>query len=452
LTGLSLVIAGLGSFLWRRARPERLGWIGPVLAVAVSGVLLMLGRHHRHAIPATVANLQFVRPVSGTDDVRVQGVAGLFSPEGGAAKIAAELGGWLMPDMTGLEGSARRMIWTDLDEWRWENLPGPAGLRSAKFLASAVTIERLEAHATFGPAGIEGRLHVGARRLATDAVLATREGRIGVQVAGDGAFAARSGDIFAPGQFLAGALWTDEQHRRGRILQMLLTNPLRQEFPTAPQLLFWTDPWDLGFQFDAGQNSLGAALVAVPLQWERPPPGTQVAIPAPLLPYRATAGPDGLVPGLWDYRKRRWQEKSSPSATWLRFQVPSVLLPIDIERARVLLEVSGPVGKLELAGLDRKEGGQKEAGQKLAVPLKTWIDPWGKLELPITQADLLPISADGGLLLRISGGDPKRPELTQPDPENSSKTIPWKIESLSLELDVKTAPAPLAGAQPVGEK
>ena len=447
LSGLSLLVASLGSFLWRRARPEILGWAGPGLAVAVSVVLVLLGRHHRHAVPATVASIQFVQPVPGTDAVRVQGVAGLYSPEGGAATIAAERGGWLMPEMTGLEGSARRMVWTDLDEWRWENLPELAGLRSATFLASAVTTERLEARATFGPEGVVGHLHIGARRVATDAMLATRDGRIGVQVRSDGAFVARQGDIFAPGQFLAGAFWTDEQNRRGRLLQRLLTNPLRQDYPAAPHLLFWTDPWDVGFQFDAGRNSLGAALVAVPLQWERPSPGTQVAIPAPLLSYRAIVGPDGSSPsGLWDYRKRRWQEKSGPSATWLRFQVPAVLLPVEVERAHVVLQVTGPVGKLEIAGV-----GQNEAGHKNAVPLKTWIDPWGKLSLEITQAELLPISADGGLLLRVSGGDPERPELTQPDPENSSN-IRWRIEWLSLELDVKTARAPLASGQPAGEK
>jgi hypothetical protein len=207
----------------------------------------------------------------------------------------------------------------------------------------------------------------------------------------------------------------------------------------VPQLLFWTGPWDVGFRYDSDRSSLGAALVALPLQWERPPPGTHAAVPAPLLPYRAIVGPDGMKPsGLWDYRKRHWQEKSWPSATWLRFDIPLMLLPLEIERARVSLQVSGPVGKLEIAGRREKD----------AVPLQTWIDPWGKLSLEITQVELLPISADGGLLLRVSGGDPDRHELTQPDPEGGSKPVPWRIDSLSLELDVKTARAPLAGAEP----
>jgi hypothetical protein len=434
LSGLGVTLAVLAVFLARQSRPETLGWAGPGMAVAVSVVLALLGRQQRIAIPETVASLQFVEPVPGTGDVRVQGIVGLFSSEGGAARIASRRAGWIMPDMTGLEGATRRMVWTDLDDWQWENFPNATALRTATLLAPGGDVtERIEANATFGPSGVEGHLQLGARHAATDAILATREGRIGVQFQRDGKFVARDGDVLAPGQFLPGGLWTDEQNRRARIIEMLLTSQQRPDFPSAPQLLFWTGPWDLGFEFDAGRNSLGAALVAVPVHWERPSPGTRVTIPVPLLPYRAAVGPDGLEPAaMWDPRNRSWQEKSAPSATWLRFQVPLVLLPIEVERARVVLNVTGPVGKLEIAGQRNNN----------AVPLKTWIDPLGQLSLEITQTELLPISRDGGLLLRISGGDPDRPELTHTETDSGPKTNYWRILSLALELDVKTAVSP----------
>ncbi len=430
LSALCLVIGGMAVFLWRLARPEILGWAGPALALAISVVLVFIGRLHRGAVPPTVASLQFVEPAPGTNDVRVHGVTGLFSSEGGPATIAGDKGGWLVPDMAGLEGQTRRLVWTDLDQWRWENFSELVGLRSANFSASVATSEKVEGRATFGSSGIEGRLHVGANRPVTDAILATRDGRFGVQVDGDGRFNAGPGDVLAPGQFLAGAIWSDEQNRRAKVVEMLLADPQRQDYPATPQLLFWTAPWDVGFEFDAGRKALGAALVVVPLHWERPPPGTHARIPAPLLPYRGAIGPDGLqLTGLWDHRKRRWQAKSTPSATWLRFQIPDVLLPAKIERARLTLHVSGPVGKLEVAGRRLND----------AVPINTWIDPGGKLSLEITQTELLPITADGGLLLRVSGGDASRPELTRPDPADNSKSVNWQIESLALELDVVTA-------------
>lgn len=429
LVGFSVVLAALGVLLSRWDRLASLGTIGPVLAVTVSLVLVWLGRQQRQAVPPAVASMQFVQAVSGTDDVRVGGVVGLFSPEAGHSGISARSGGWLMPDMSGLQGTTRRMIWTDLDDWQWDNLPSPVGLRSAAFSQSRELPERLEARATFGPDGLTGRLHTGGSHSPSDAILATRDGRVGVDLRGDGTFVARADNVFAGEQFLAAGLLSDEQNRRQQTLENLLTNPQRRDFPPAPQLLFWCEPWDVGFRFDEGRRSFGAALVAVPLIVQRPPSGTEVALPSPFLPYRVTIGPDGSAPSGWfDDRNRTWAEKSWPSTTWLRFQVPPVLLPIAVQRGRVVVRVTGPVGKLEVAG---------QRGADI-VPIKTWIDPVGSLTLDLTDTNLLHVSEDGGLILRVSGGDPDRPELTGADKGRGAKMSYWQIESLTLELHVKT--------------
>lgn len=433
LIGLSVLLAGLGICLWRANRLELMGVIGPSLGLVVSLVLVLLGQHQRSAVPASVASVQFVQVVSGTDDVRVQGVAGLFAPETGTATVSGQQGGWLMPEMTGLKGTTRRMIWTDLGTWHWENLPESAGLRSATFRQSGPTANRIEARATFGPTGVIGRLRSGVGHSPSDVVLATRDGRIGVEVRDDRTFVARAESVFTSEQFLSAGLLTDEQNRRRRTLQHLLTNPQRHEYPVTAQLLYWSDPWDLGFRFGERPKYFGAALVAVPVQWERPPVGIEVAIAAPLLPYRATIGPDGaLPPALWDHKQHTWQEKAVPSSTWLRFQVPVVLLPLQVQRTRLMIQVTGPVGKLEIAAHRAPD----------IVPLKTWIDPVGTLALDITDTELLNVSADGGLLLRVSGGDSDRPELTNADLQHGEKRSYWQIESLTLDLRGKTIDSP----------
>ncbi len=433
LIGLSVLLAGLGICLWRVNRLELMGAIGPSLGLVVSLILVLLGQLQRSAVPASVASVQFVQAVPGTDDVCVQGVAGLFSPETGTATVSGRHGGWLMPEMTGLKGTTRRMIWTDLGTWHWENLPGSAGLRSAMFRQSGPTADRIEARATFGPAGVIGRLHGGAGHSPSDVVLATRDGRIGVEVQDDRTFVANADSVFTLEQFLSAGLLTDEQNRRRQTLQHLLTNPQRREYPASAHLFYWSDPWDLGFRFGDRPKSFGAALVAVPVQWERPPVGTEVAVAAPLLPYRPTIGPDGTVPpALWDFKQHLWQEKSVPSSTWLRFQVPSVLLPLQAERAHLKIQVTGPVGKLEIA-VPRSTD---------IVSLKTWIDPVGTLTLDIADTDLLNVSADGGLLLRVSGGDPDRPELTNADLQHGEKRNYWQIESLLMDLRGKTMNPP----------
>lgn len=435
LMGFSVVLAALGWWLWRRSRLEMLGLISPALALSVSVLLVWLGWQQRQSVPAAVASVQFVRAVPGTDDLRVEGVTGLFSPETGTATTGSKQGGWMMPDMTGMQGTTRRMVWTDLDEWHWENLPESAGLTNAALQQSSTMTERLEARATFGPEGLSGRLHASAAHDPTDAVLATQNGRIGVELRDDGTFLAKSAAVFSAEQFLGADLLSDEQHRRQRALIQLLNDPQRRDYPTEPQLLFWSKPWSLGLQFAQNRQTLGAALVAVPLKLERPPTGTEVSLASPLLPFRETLGPDDVGPnGLWDHRHREWQEKSFPTMTWLKFQIPPVLLPVAVQRGRLAIQVAGPVVRLEIAGHRRS--------QNDIVPIKIWNDPVGTLSLELTDPEMLQVAADGGLLLRISGGDPKLLDqamiVTNPD----AKLSYWRIESLALELHAKTTEAP----------
>ncbi len=431
LLGFSALLMGLGTWLRRQSRLEFLGAIGPGLALSISLILVLLGRQQRNAVPATVANLQFVQPIAGTDDVRISGVAGMFSSDSGTATIGIQKGGLLLPDSAGLESTTRRMVWTDHDAWSWENFPETAGLRSATFQTAAEYPDRLEASATFGPEGLAGRLHLPVESRPADVILATRDGRIGVEVRGDGTFTAQSDNVLANEQFLSAELLSDEQGRRRRLLQQLLANPERRDFPEAPHLFVWTEPWDIGFRFGENRRSLGSALIAVPLKLQRPSVGTEIRIASPFLPYYGAIGPDGSPPtGWWDAQHRQWIEKSRPSETWLRFQIPTVLLPIAIERGRVTVQVNGPVGKLTLSGLHPKT--------KAIVPLKTWTDPVGTLSLEITDPNLLTASVDGRLLLHVAAGDADLPELNQPQSTDSSIMSYWQIESLNLELNVKT--------------
>ncbi len=434
LLGFSVLLATLGFWLWRRRRLEVLGVISPALALLVSVILVSLGWAQRQSVPAAVARVQFVRAVPGTDDVRVEGVAGLFSPDAGIMTAGSKGGGWLMPDMAGLAGKTRRMVWTDLDEWQWEHLPETAGLMNATLLQSATLPERMEARATFGPEGLSGRLHAADAHDPTDAMLATRDGRIGVDLRGDGTFVTRANAVFTAEQFLAAYLLSDEQHRRQRTLMQLLDDPQRRDYPDEPQLLFWSKPWSLGFQFEQNRQILGSALVAVPLKLERPPTGTDVSLAAPLLPYREVVGPDDIgLTGLWDYRRREWQQRTSLATTWLKFQIPRVLLPVAVQRGRLVIRVTGPVGRLEIAGL--------RPNHKEIVSIQTWKDPVGTLTWELTDSELLSVTADGGLLLRISGGESTPLEQETSLPDSDSKVSYWQIESLALELRVRTTEA-----------
>jgi hypothetical protein len=330
----------------------------------------------------------------------------------------------MLPDRTGQKGQTTRLVWTDMHAWEWEHLPPTSGQRLAEFAITNSTAQQIQATATFDSAGLTGKLHTEGLTNPADVVLATQIGRMGADLKADGSF--RASQVFSGEQFIAADLLSDEQNRRSRTLSAVLSSTTSPDYPHEPILLVWTDPLDLKFHFDEGHRQLGAALIAVPLTLERPADGSEVKIPSPFLPYRAVVGPDGVAAsGLYDYRRRQWQDRSVPSFAWLRFQIPGVLDPLEPLRAKVTVQVAGPVGKLEISALRGSE----------TIPVKTWTDPVGTLSVEITDPALLRIT-EGGFLLKVAGGDPSRPGLTQ----STGKANYWRIESLRLDLTGKTAP------------
>jgi hypothetical protein len=324
-----------------------------------------------------------------------------------------------------MEETARRLVWTDLESWQWENLPGAPGLRTATLLESQRLSEPVRAELALDEQGVVGHLTLPEGLSAADGVLATRRGRIGVEFEDEGTLRAPAAQVLTDAQFLSAGVLSDEQARRSELLREMLSASPDERFPEHPTLLFWTGPWRLGLQFHERFQSAGSALVAIPVRFRRPAAGAEITIPAPLLPYREAIGVDGSVPtGLFDSRQLAWIRKSAPTSTWLQFQAPRSLLPIAPRTARLVIRVDGPVGKLSIAGTDGDQ----------VVPVKTWVDPVGTLELTIEDPRALSLTTDGRLLLHVAGGDPDRPELTRSSGEGVERVSYWRIESLSLEL------------------
>lgn len=432
LGGFGVLLLTGAVWSWRVAKLERFGLVGTLLATAFSAVLLSIGRQHRSAVPPTLSQVQVIQRIPGTDDSLIHGSAGLFMDDSGTAQLEGSGGGWLIPDMAGSSGTIRRLVWTDLDHWRWENLPQSAGLRSTSFAAAKQSSDRISALATFGPEGISGHLSVPGSQVAEDVVLATHEGRIAVQVDAKGDFSATGDRTLSREQYLSAGLLSDEQLRRSRTMHELLGAHSKSGFPDRPVLLFWTAPWQMGLEFGQVSRTAGSALVSVPLRFVRPRDGTEVLIPPPLLPYRGATGPDGLVStGLYDFHKQEWIEKSGATASWIRFQIPPVLLPLEPFLARLTVRVAGPVGRLQVSGWNGEQ----------VTQVQTWTDPVGTLSLDLTDRKILRLTDDGGLLLRIAGGDPDRPELTKVVSDQGERNLYWQIDSLTMELKARVAGA-----------
>ena len=442
-----LLLVGTGLWLLRSGRLEHLGWLGSIFAIAFGVALITIGRAHRHSIPGTLASVQFAQAIRGTDDVRTQGMIAVYHPEGSQDPIQTTRGGRLWPDMTGLENSTRRFVTTDFGQSHWESLAQTPGLRVAPFANSESVFGRIEAHATLNANGIVGQ-YLGPSVVEADALVATRTGRIGVKLHSDGSFEANANDVFEKDQFLNANFLGDEQDRRRRILGELLNKRNRKSYPDRPQLLVWSDRWEHGFQFGGELKKQGTTLLNVPLIFNRPQTGTEILIPPPLVTFRTRSNPDGSQPsGIWNDLHEEWQERSTPGLNWLSFQIPQEFLPLATIRATVQIQVAGPMGRIELMGLN----------QGKIVSLKTVVDPVGLLTIEIHDTEVLSLSDDGRLSLGLSAGDPTRPELTGIAATNSAlspsliktnaasvkvnkdaKANFWTIESLTLSLWAKT--------------
>jgi len=322
------------------------------------------------------------------------------------------------------------MEWTDLGKWQWKNLALPPGQRNVTLSRSGTSRIPFVAEATFSDQGLVGRLSAGDGGPLSDVILATAEGRLGVTLQPDGTFVANAENVLGANQYLSASLLSDEQNRRQSTVRRVLEAIDRSTRQRTVQVLGWTAPWLDGLELDAGRKQEGAALVQMPLQISRPPAGTSFVIPGPLLPFRNLrgAGPDGVSSSpIWDFTRNTGADRSQEATTWFQFTAPDGLAPFEALGATVRLDVSGPIGRVELAAYN---------GSEVRV-LKEWVDPVGRLEFEVTDPTLLPVS-EGTVLLRVSAGDAKRPELTQIKGDTGEVLTTWRINSLSVDLKART--------------
>lgn len=433
------LILFIGVWLAKLGRLELMGFVIPGLSVISAAILMSTGWNNRSVVSTSTAVLQMVNAIPGTEDVRTTGLAGVFTRESESRPLSGSDGGWMLPQLTGLEGTTKRLVWSDLDRWRWENFDGKPGLRTIAFQTAGRVDQPLDAAAEFNAKGIGGTLALPDGLNPKDAILVTPNGRIGVEISPNGTFTAHADAVLGADQYLAATVLDDEQQRRSKVLATMFKPHSEQTLAMLPTLLFWTKPWSAGMSLAEDPAAAGSALVSVPLSWQRPPQGTPITIPSPLLSLREVLGPDGAGPtGIYNYRTQKWSERTGPAAGWLAFAVPPHLLPLDVKSASITFKVLGPLERLELSsvdGLARKS-------------LKVWDSPVGTLTYDIRDPSVLKLDNRGRLLVRIDigtrpAGGATPPLQNSPPIKGSSEPVTyWQIEDATLQMSAEVPNAP----------
>jgi len=418
----SLLIGAI--WLGRKGKLEYLGVVGPVLALATTAALAGMGLNATQSVPSTTAVVQLVDVVEGAEDVKMAGMTALYHQRETTQPIGVLQGGLFRPDMSGLAGETRRMIWTDMDAWHWQDLTLPSGVRAVPFEYATDTDLPIWARGTFGPNGFYGRVDTGPFSNPGDAiVMNTAMGGASAIIESDGSFVSRPADRLAPGQFLSGGLVDDTQRRRLQMYKTLFSQDILESQYENPTLLVWADDIDMRFSFPDVERHVGSALLRIPLSIDRPDAGSDVRVSTTFLKCADVIGPQSRRGGLntYDSRRGKWGDKRNASLTWLRFQLPEQLLPIELSRATFTVDINAPSRKMEVLGVSGED----------AVLIATDNSPIGSFAYEIDDTEVLKLDSYGGLLLGIDLG-----ESTRPTGANSENT--WNVNSVQLQLYGKT--------------
>ena len=426
---VTLLLAGIS--LWWFQRLEHFGWIGSLLAAIASLLFLGIGQSSRQGVPPTEASFELAQAISGTDDIRRHGAVAVYRTEPVQAPIQTHQGGVIGTDQKNLDGVTVRMITTDLREFRLEGLPQPSGMKLFSESTSRSNPQRYEARATFNEQGVVGRV-AGNTGAGADMLLATRFGRMGVKMSAEGTWTGGVDDIFVADQYLAASFLGTEQERRRRILETLFSEKNWSNVLQRPKLLVWLKDWPPGFEFGDGLTRVGQTLLVLPVDITRPPVGTQMQIPAPLIRFGNRRPPDGSAPnGCWDENLGEFQSRTSPCTTWLGFQIPSTLLPAKLSKVSFTIKVSGAIGQIEILSFQNNA----------VVSLQKLTNPVGTVQAEISDVSALNLNEAGDLIIGIKAGDPaKAASSGEVATTKVGQTVDyWKIESLGLNVWATTS-------------
>jgi hypothetical protein len=412
LGGFAVSLLAIGWLVRRSRRPGAAGWLVPAAAVAAAGILVGLGSSRRQAVPPTVGTVAVIDAVPPNGEGTLSGLFAVYRPSPGSTHLAAEHGGNVDLDMAGLEGEARRRMMTDIDNWHWDGLALPAGVRTGP-VRSTIETGDLSVVARFGPNGLEGKLKRGPFKALTEALLLTEAREpVGIRLRDD-VLTSSVGDGLSRGQFLTDAVLTDRQQRRQEVYRRLFSRPLPRYLEGRTVLYGWTDLDRPPLDGEPGSRTLAEAVVAIPVEFERPEVGGKVTIPAGFIPYSAIIQGRPARPRL---------EASLSSSMVLGFRLPPSVLPFTIERATLRARVHTPSRRFSVAGY---------AADDQPTTLRAVESPIDPVEVTITDPRMLRLDADGFLHIgiEVSGrvGGEADPGIVQLDDT-------WRIESLTLEV------------------
>lgn len=348
---VAMTVAGL--LLHKRGKLEWMGVAGPVLAVLAGAFLLGIGKARQGQVPLTISSVGVVNVNPQQQLASRKAAVAVYSPSTEQGPLAAVAGGSLWPQMTGLQGRVVRLLATDLDQWKWQNVEFSAGAIRTGWLEQDITLQQpMWARGSFGPQGLEVQVNLGGYGPLEDTLLLTASGAASVTPAdasaadlprGAQGYVVRPGATMEKGQYMQaqGALLSDRQQQRQAFYKGLFE---KGNLPDQPSVVGWTRHLPVGLELPGEYELQNQNMLVIPIDLKATAPGQRVVIPAVFLPFRFDRLPgEGAPPTIYNPVSREWiTELTDPMRMVLAFDLPESVLPLKLQEASLTLTLRAP--------------------------------------------------------------------------------------------------------------
>jgi len=437
LSGFCVGLIVIGFVLAKKGRLEQMMWAGPGLAAAVAVALIGLSESKGRAVPLTVAVGQHIQVAPGGREAVVAGLAGIYSPQGGRGRLASHSEGHGWPRIEGRGGRLRELLWSDLGHWQWRQrleagIDIPArNLRHVEFEVPIALDQRAGAVLQLDANGISVVVQAGQFKKLEDQILVGPNGAMNLRNAGERKFRAGPGEVLMgpsristdlfqedfvrrSGQYVSAGALSDVQQSRQTVYRRLLDPP---DVSMEPAIIGWTSPLNLNLQWPEKAQKRGQALVSIPVQIRRPPAGTAVTIPSPLVRFEPIQLQPQFDIGAFHFQPERWGwvPVGQNGTVVMQFVPPRTLRPLRLESVTLglTMEAAGRTVKLEY----RTPQSEKILIDQLSAPSGTHSLSFD-LEQPVV------LDRDGLII-----------ELTVESPVGDAPTSLWRVDRIQMQMN-----------------
>ncbi|MCA8995589.1 MAG: hypothetical protein KDA80_01330 [Planctomycetaceae bacterium] len=415
-----LFIMVLGVWSWMTHDFARAFWIAPGIAILTTTALLVVGSQSRATVKSPHAQVQFAM-VDREGQTRIQGGRAVFRLSADQDEIVLNEDGSLSFSDE-LRGAPARALRTDENLQVWNNLNLPSGPETSELV---VYRERapVQAEFTLNRDGLIGQIQGGGVDDFREGMLLFPSGsRSNLRRDPQGRLLSTSEDVLAEGEYLAQAILDQRGQWKRDLMQSVLSGS--QRFPQTIQAFYWGAPIPLDFGSDPPEDVVGDVLFQIPVELKRPAPGTEFALPSPLLYFESIPHPSWGASTVYRNRDRTWTETTIPeSRTTLRVSLPRELAPLEISSLAIRLDLRVPQREVKIFTVS------EEFEDRL---LTTLDSPVGQFDLELVSSDELRGDPDNIVTLLIHVGSV--PDLEDLNPNTTS----WQIERFSIQGRAKS--------------